>query len=692
MCFHNYHKITRTPQRDNLKQIKDLGFDVIQTEESPVAPGNPPGPLAPVMAWNHIEIGKGKYDWGFIDRLVEDCEAVGLKLLHDIEIVHHLPTWIARKYSDTDVILPTGEHVRPHHWRLCYSDLHMRCYSLAHPACRAAAADFMHKVAERYAGSSAVVGYIVVEERGLNSPEAQTWNGQDVSPAAIAGFEQYLKQTYGTLANLNRRYERKYSSFADAASDRSIFDIHLRPHRGWMDWTYYRCAYVSSFFRGVRDAIKQADPEALVIASAIGGDGAHCLAQGCRDEDFGFMDIVATKSACCSPGRQPYLRNSFSVHRSSRTEVGISNLNDAGPHVPTWDLARKIFLGLGFGTRWNVLYAWHWYAYEDSKTGKWLIHDNLRDFLPYVKWIREHREFLGDLRPEPAQIALLKPVRSEIIEYWHQNDPRVLRQSHPGYTRAFTWVGSFKMQDLLSEENIPFDTIAEEHLAEALDSGSRRMLVVGDAYLTEPVARLILAWVKKGGKLLLLPGAGRFDEAGNKREYFQDLIKEQKFISLLYRDFTQWQKDAAFPKNAKVLLTLYPSIYQLPYLLKWAGIKRPLELVEPPQPTRIENGTVSLGKGTDCAYMWAAGTIPYQHRLNIYPMLDSAGHRLFVLIQRGADQTPLKNVPVIWKDGPVRLWRPPSPKSVRVVPSSGKLVLPTWRDVAILVPESIRKK
>ena len=87
MCFHNYHEFIRTPQRDNLRRIKNLGFDVIQTEESPVAPGNPPGPLDPVMAWNHIEIGKDKYDWGFIDRLVEDCEAVGLKLLHDIEIV-----------------------------------------------------------------------------------------------------------------------------------------------------------------------------------------------------------------------------------------------------------------------------------------------------------------------------------------------------------------------------------------------------------------------------------------------------------------------------------------------------------------------------------------------------------------------------------------------------------------------------
>ena len=38
MAFHYYHKHTRMSQRDQLGMIKDLGFDIIQTEESPVAP------------------------------------------------------------------------------------------------------------------------------------------------------------------------------------------------------------------------------------------------------------------------------------------------------------------------------------------------------------------------------------------------------------------------------------------------------------------------------------------------------------------------------------------------------------------------------------------------------------------------------------------------------------------------------
>ena len=674
MAFHYYHKQAKSSQRDQLRQIKDLGFDVIQTEESPVAPGSPPGPLDPVIAWNHIEIGKDKYDWGFLDRLVEDCEAVGLKLFHDIELVHHLPTWVARQYPDTEIVAPTGEKLGFYHRPFCYADYHMRCYSLAHDACRAAAADFMGKVSQRYAASSAVVGYILFEEIGLNYPHALTWYGQDVGPATVAGFEQYLKQKYGTLSELNRRYERKYASFGAAANDRTIFDQHHKPHRGWMDWCYYRSWYVARFFHEVRDAVKQSDPESLVVASGIDAYAAYWIAQGFRAEEFGFVDMLAEKP-CCSASQSVRTRNSFAWMRSGRTEVGASNLNDFTPNIPVWDLARRAFLLIGLGSRWTSLYAWHWYSHEDPKTGKRVLHDNLRGFLPYVGWIREHREFLGGLKPAPAEVAILKPVRSDLIEFWHNHDPRNLRRSHPG-PGMLTTHGSNHIQDLLSEENVPFDIVTEEHLADALHPGRYRMLIVCDAHLTEETAARIRTWVDQGGKLLLMPGAGRFDEDGNAREYFQDIIRHHNFLSSMYRDFEGWEKDGEFPKGAKAILTEQISAIQLPFLLTWAGVTRPLDFEAPPPPSLCEVGTA----------MDPAPCSPWRSRINVYDMVDDKGRAAFILVQRNADQGLLKNVPVLWSGGPVRVLRPPSARSVRAVPSKGKLVLPAWSDVLIMVP------
>ena len=153
MVFH-YYRTAKSSQRDQLRMIRDLGFDVIHTEESPVAPGKYRGSLAPVMAWNHIETGKNQYDWGFLDQLVEDCDAVGLQVLHDICLVAHLPEWVAQENAGTEIVYPTGEIVGP--WQrgdFCHVQYQMRSFSLAHPACRAAAADFLGKVAARYAGS-----------------------------------------------------------------------------------------------------------------------------------------------------------------------------------------------------------------------------------------------------------------------------------------------------------------------------------------------------------------------------------------------------------------------------------------------------------------------------------------------------------------------------------------------------------
>ncbi len=678
MAFHYYHKQARSSQRDQLRQIKDLGFDVIQTEESPVAPGSPSGPLDPVIAWNHIEIGKDKYDWGFLDRLVEDCEAVGLKLFHDIELVHHLPTWVARKYPGTEWVYPTGETLGFYHRRFCYADYHMRCFSMAHPACRAAAADFMHKVAHRYAASPAVVGYILFEEIGLNYPHDLTWYGQDVGPATVAGFREYLEKEYGTLANLNRRYERKYRDFKAAASDRTIFDAHPRPHRGWMDWCYYRAQYVSRFFRDARDAVKQADPQAVMVASGADAYESYWIVQGFRDESAPFFDIMPHKLGP-EAGRQDVVRNYFS--NNTRSAVGLSNLNGGtlNDQMPAHDIARKMFAALGMACRWTSLYAWHWYSHDDPKTGKRILHENLRGLLPYVRWIAPRRELFGNLRPADAQVAVLKPERSDAVNFWQYmaHDPRILRKSH-SWPSLFTQAGC-RIKSFLTDANIPINVFAEERLAEELASGQYRMLLLIDSHLTANTAQAIRDWVDKGGKLLLTPGAGRYDEAGNPRGYFDDLIRHCNYLSLLHRDFGGWKEDGRFPMDAEVVMLEAPSSLQLPPLMKWAGIQQALEFegdLRPEDPD-FEVGTNDFHPG---AGLW-------QGRISVYPLTNPDGQTVYILVQKGTDVQPLKEVPVVWSGGPVRVLRPPSPRSVRVLPAKGKLVLPAWRDVLIMVPE-----
>ena len=192
ICFHHYYA-AKMNQREQLRKIRDLGFEVINTEESPVEPATPPGPLPAVMAWNHIEIGQNKYDWSFHDHLVEDCAEVGLKLITDVFVPFHLPDWVAEKYGDTDFIQPGGRRWGHYQRPFAGTMYEMRNFSFAHEGAAAAAADFMHKLAERYEGSETVVGHNLFQELGMNYPHSMTWYGQDVSPPAIRGFEKFLR-------------------------------------------------------------------------------------------------------------------------------------------------------------------------------------------------------------------------------------------------------------------------------------------------------------------------------------------------------------------------------------------------------------------------------------------------------------------------------------------------------------------
>jgi hypothetical protein len=228
---------------------------------------------------------------------------------------------------------------------------------------------------------------------------------------------------------------------------------------------------------------------------------------------------------------------------------------------------------------------------------------------------------------------------------------------------------------MLGDENIAFDLVAEECLAEELSSGRYRLLVLIDSHVTGDTARVIRAWVEKGGKLLLMPGAGRFDEAGAERGHFDDLVRHHNVLSLLYRDFRGWEGDGAFPEGAKAILVESASGLQIPHLLQWAGAKRALEFVDDSPPPRLE-----VGAGQEKI---PTGN-PYQRRISVYPLVDATGSDVFVLVQRGTDTEPIAGVRVVWNGGPVQAWLPPSSRPIRLVPVKGELILPSWRDVLII--------
>jgi len=678
ICFHYYHA-PKSNQRDQLKRIRDLGFEVINTEESPVESATSPGPFPPVMAWNHIEIGEGKYDWSFHDHLVEDCEAAGLKLITDVFVPFHLPDWVAEHYGDTDFIQPNGRRSGRYQRPFAGTMYEMRNFSLAHEGAAAAAADFLGKLAARYKGSATVVGHNLFQELGMNYPHSTTWYGQDISEPAIRGFEKYLHQRYATLDELNGDWQRSYASFAEAANDRTRFRWDGRPHRGWVIWVEYRNQYTTKFFRGMHDAVKAADPGALTTISAATASHVYGVFQGPALDQMGFVDMVAEKSFG-GLGDQDGFRLSYMWMKMSGTDVALSNVNTCANEgdIPAWELARRILASIGMGSKWNSIYGWHWFTHLDKEQGIRVVHDNLKDFVPWTEFLRDHRALFASARPPASEIAVLAPGRSDIVMFWQQNDPRNNYQSHP---RRAAWTGSGETidyaNDVLSPWSVPFDMLTEEQVIERISQ--YKLLVLGEPCLQAPLARAIGTWLERGGKLVLLPNAARFDERGNTVDWFGETIAQQNVTVRGYKDYVGWEKDAGFPENASVVLLERLDSLQVANILKWSNTAPVLTFIDPPKPTtHYDMGSCREAEVTNFFY--------WRDHVTAYALAGEDGKKIYVLVQRGKTTDPVKDLPIVWPDSvPVTLYLPPDPSPLSRQPVDGKLVLPPWRNVAVLL-------
>ena len=117
-----------------------------------------------IFGWRDIELEKGGFDWARTDRIVEQAEAAGLKLLVRVD---HQPEWARAG-----------------------------CSLMGPPADLADLTDFLGAVAERYRGR--IEAYQIWNEPNL----AREWCDQPPNPSAYA---EMLQAAYGALKSADPR-------------------------------------------------------------------------------------------------------------------------------------------------------------------------------------------------------------------------------------------------------------------------------------------------------------------------------------------------------------------------------------------------------------------------------------------------------------------------------------------------------
>ena len=139
-----------------------------------------------VFSWAALEPEEGRYEFGWLDRVVEKLSAADRYFILATPSAA-LPAWMSRKYPE---ILRTGpDRVRRLHGNRVN-------YAFCSPIYREKSREIARRLAERYGAHPRLLAWHLSNEYG----------GEDFGPEAVAAFRIWLQGKYGTLDRLNAAY------------------------------------------------------------------------------------------------------------------------------------------------------------------------------------------------------------------------------------------------------------------------------------------------------------------------------------------------------------------------------------------------------------------------------------------------------------------------------------------------------
>lgn len=168
-------------ERD-IKRVAELGFDFIHFAE---------------FAWARMEPTDGKFDFIWLDRVVEIAAKNNLKVIMCTPSPCP-PAWLATSHPEILTVDSNGRRIHHNGARLTGS--------LANPVYQKYVNRIVTQLARRYGNDDRIWGWQI-----SNEPHIQT--GSDYSPSAMEAFRQWLKDKYGTINAVNQAWGAAFWSY-----------------------------------------------------------------------------------------------------------------------------------------------------------------------------------------------------------------------------------------------------------------------------------------------------------------------------------------------------------------------------------------------------------------------------------------------------------------------------------------------
>jgi len=491
-----------TPERDqwekDMESMKKCGFNTIRAW----------------LVWNAIEKSEGVFDYDYISgflTLAKEYELdVGL-LFH----IHACPEWAVKKYSSyfymNEDNLPFEPAVRANTPSGGWPGL---CFD--HPEVREIEHRFISGVIKETKKYDNVAFYEPMNEphQWVDFTKKPASDIFCYCPATTKKFQQWLKNKYENIKNLNNAWGYFYNDFEE-----------VRPPRwtpSFSDYADFRMFSIDNVAEEISyrtDIIRSLDNKP-VIAHAWGGGTTTCPNLGGMAFDdwknakvfdkWGYSAFPNEKGDCCALGLGCDSTRCAADGKEfwqSELTAGINGsvFNTTG-RIDDTTFDKFTLESIRHGAE-GLLY----WQYRKERLGYEFGGFSLTDYDGGVtpltkkatklgKFLKEYGDIMKEGKSKKAEVGIVFSMRSYLAD-WSASDKVTTKYS------VDTISGYYKM---FWEENIPVDIIHEEFFRE-LDR--YKLIIVPSAMAISPkIAEKLKEYIKNGGTVISGQSFGIFDE------------------------------------------------------------------------------------------------------------------------------------------------------------------------------------
>jgi beta-galactosidase len=511
--------------RQDVRTIRSLGFNTLRAW----------------IDWASAEPAPGVYRFDTLDVLAGLAQEEGLRLFVQV-YMDSAPEWAGRRYPDSLFVSASGQTVRPES---------SPGYCRDHPQLRAADNSFYRALAARLRRYPSFLGFDLWSE-----PHVINWANPTYIPNpefcfcahTKRRFRAWLQRRYGSLAELNRAWYRRYAAWNEVEPNRLST---ILSYADYIDWKSFIAEKLAEDLGERRAAVKAAAPQAWATshAAGVGLFGSPHYWEGQSDDwrmaaeaDLYGTSFYPKHSAFVD--RDPVWRGAlldftrsfgFAERRGGfvigEMQAGFGTIaQNVSPTVTPEDLRLWAWSALARGARAIFYYAWYPMSTGYESGGFGMIHldgtvtERARAAGRLAQTVTRHQALFAQARPVKAEAAVVyNPLahfvggRQRAASYGgpQGESAGIERDSLLGPYRA-AWPSS-----------LPIDYVHAEHPG---DLSSYKLVYLPYApMLPSAAAAVFRSYVERGGTLVAEARTAWNNEKGRASEIVPGLGLHEVF-------------------------------------------------------------------------------------------------------------------------------------------------------------------